>query len=150
MVKGYSEEDRPKTKYGSLSKKDYNSMGLGSESSAVTFFPDEGPEVFFKGKPSTPTRLHEEFHASYEGEHETPEGLAYEELQASKFSKPGRDTLSYNFVLDAANALVGRGYKPAKILSSISSALVRMGYSLPKQTRSELWWDIRDLYDRRK
>ncbi len=145
MTEGYSKEDIPK--YGSLSRKEYDSMGLRSSSRAITFFPEEGPEVFFRGKPSTTTRLHEIFHTSYSGGHETPEGLAYEELQADEYSKPGRETLSYNFVLGLIGTMVRKGYRPAKIMSSITSALDKMGYRLSRQRRSELWWDIRDFCD---
>jgi len=150
MVEGYDPESRPKPKYGSLSSKDYLSMGLGPGSQAITFYPDEGPEVFFRGKPSTTTRLHEMFHATSIEEHETPEGLAYEELQAVDFSKPGKTTLSYHSILNVVGAMIGQGYKPAKILSSISRSLEKMGYLLDRKTRSDLWWDIRDIYDSEK
>lgn len=146
----YPEGERPKPKYGYLSKKDYDSMGLGSESKAMIIFPPGGPEVFYRGKPSTTTRLHEMFHATYEGEHETPEDLAYEELRAHEFSKPGRETLSYGLVFDVIIDMVDRGYRPAKIMSSISKGLERMGYPLNRKKRSELWQDIKHYYETRK
>jgi len=152
MTEEATPEESPKPKYGILSSKEYDSMGLGPESQAITFFPDEGPEVFFKGKPSTPTRLHEMFHttSAYVREHKTPEGFAYEELLANEYSKPGRKTLSYNFVFDVIGTMVRKGYKPAKIMSSITGALNKMGYYLSGKRRSELWWDIRDYYDSEK
>lgn len=147
MAEEDTREEVPKPKYGFLSKRDYETMGLGPASQAITFYPEEGPEIFFRGKPSTPTRLHEIFHTTFKGEHETPEGFAYEELQAHEYSKPGRETFSYNFVLSVVGTMVRKGYKPAKIMSSIAKALEKMGYHLSRERRSELWWDIRDYYD---
>ncbi len=147
MVEEDPQEEIPEPKYGFLARKEYDTMGLGPESQAITFYPPEGPEVFFKGKPSTSTRLHEMFHTTSTGEHETPEGFAYEELRASEYSKPSKETLSYNFVFDVIGAMVGKGYKPAKIMSSITSALDKMGYHLDRKRRSELWWDIRNYYE---
>ncbi len=147
MVEEDIQKEDPKPKYGILSGKEYDAMGLGPSSKAIMFPTEEGPEVFFKGKPSTATRLHEAFHATSTGEWETPEGSALEELQASEYSKPAKTTLSYNFVYDVLSTMVRDGYKPAKIMSSITSALAKMGYHLDKKRRSELWWDIRDYYD---
>ncbi len=147
MVGEGTQEEDLRPKFGSLTRKEYDTMGLGPLSKAITFYPEEGPEVFFRGKPSTPTRLHEMFHTTSTKEHETPEGFAYEELQANEYSKPRRETFSYNFVFDVIGGMVREGYKPAKIMSSITSALDKMGYNLNRERRSELWWDIRDYYD---
>lgn len=141
------QEERPRPKYGFLTKREYDAMGLGPESKAVTFYLPEGPEVFFRGKPSTTTRLHEIFHTTSTEETETPEGLAYEELRAHEYSKPERKTFSYNFVLSLVGTMVRRGYRPAKIMSSITSALDRMGYHLSKKGKREMLLDIRDYYE---
>lgn len=138
--------------------------GLGEDLGAVTAF-DEGEEpiVYIPGRASTKQRLHEIFHATRSlmarevkagKKWVTLDDLALDELRAQQFSSESigmEGEIPWDMVLVTARGLIRYGYKPSHAMEAINKAMDKEGYEpLDREHRSDLWWLLRDEYERKR
>jgi len=115
------------------------------------------PTIYLPGRTSTKSMLHEIYHATKSPElgeiekgkvWQNPGEVALEEVRAQQFAAEGigKEGIIGNQIGGIVQVMIGAGYRPNTILSSITRALKEEGYEVDDYFKSTLWEFIKEKY----